>query len=131
VTGDETPPGATTEGTAERDAATEPPPEAPDTPAAPADLGDEAGSVGAAPTPGTAAADDYGDPDARAGDFTDPDVDLTHLTPTDDGDPDDDPDPRETVEQDATGQAVIAGEQDPAPDDVPAGQPGEHEEPTA
>jgi hypothetical protein len=80
------------------------PEQPPDTPAAPADLGDEAGSVGAA--------DDYGDPDARAGDFTDPDVDLSHLTPTDDGDPDDDPDPRETVEQDATGQAVIASSED-------------------
>lgn len=110
MTGDEAPTGATTdEGTAEDTPDERPAPEtAPDTTAAPADPGDEAGAeAGAAPTDEPVAADDYGDPDAHVGDFTSPDVDLSHLTPTDDGDPDDD-------------------EQDPAPEDLSAGQPGEH-----
>lgn len=76
--------------------------------AAPAAVGDEATAAGPAPSDDEPAASDaYGYDDALVGDWAHPDVDLSHLTPTDDGDPDDDPEPVETVSQVATGQALI------------------------
>jgi hypothetical protein len=67
-------------------------------------------ATGAAPTEDLPAAQDTDWAANEAiGDFTTPDVDLSGLTPADDGDPDDE-DPAETVDQDATGQATVAGD---------------------
>lgn len=59
-------------------------------------LGDEAGA-------GSAASDSYGYADDLVGDFTDSDVDLSHLTPTDDGEPDDEAELVTQVADDETG----------------------------
>lgn len=109
--------------------------------AAPADTGDEAESVGAAATDEPQASDAYGYADDLVGDFTRSDVDLSHLVPADDGDPDDDgeqgpPEPSadpdvsagETVEQDATGQAYV---EQPAGWAAPTPAPYDGSEPTA
>lgn len=90
--------------------------------AAPVDtLQDEGGGpTGAAPTHDEPAAHgDHAHADDLVGDWAEPDVDLSGLIPTDDGDPDDDEEPvRETVEQDPTGQAVVT-------DRRPADRPGD------
>lgn len=89
---------------------------------------DEA-SGAATTTDEPAASDAYGNPDDHVGDFTTPDVDLSHLTPASDGDPDDEEPPAETVDQTATGQAVVSGEEPQAdPEPFPQVTP---EEPTA
>jgi hypothetical protein len=64
-----------------------------DNPGEPSDadpaLGDEAGAGPAVTDEHPPAADDYGHRDDLVGDWANPDVDLSHLVPTDDGDPDD------------------------------------------
>lgn len=115
---------------------------------------------GASPTDEPTASDAYGHDETLVGDFTASDVDLSHLVPADDGDPDDEeeaPAPgqagsntspqvseEETIAQDPTGQALIeegrslaserddliAGGADPASLGVPL-HPDDVQEPTA
>jgi hypothetical protein len=85
-----------------------------DDPGVPSDAAPEEDEAsGAAPTGEPAASDAYGHDAALVGDFTTPDVDLSHLTPSSDGDPDDEEEPP-TPDQARADASPQVSEEEPA-----------------